>query len=81
VQGKLGDLSSFEESHAWFRTEGAVTAQLKFEALGKVSFHTGDVELFGAHNFGATFRVPGFVTIGTDFRIIGSLAGDASLKV
>lgn len=40
-----------------------------------------DVELFGAHNFGATFRVPGFVTIGPDFRIIGSLAGEAQLKI
>ncbi|RYN58904.1 hypothetical protein AA0114_g1804 [Alternaria tenuissima] len=81
VIGKLGNLESFEESSAWFRTEGQVTAQLKFEAFGKVSFHTGDVELFGAHNFGATFRVPGFVTIGPDFRIIGSLAGEAQLKI
>ena len=40
-----------------------------------------DVELFGAHNFGATFRVPGFVTIGPDFRITGSLAGEAQLKI
>ncbi|KAJ6287495.1 hypothetical protein J3E71DRAFT_358329 [Bipolaris maydis] len=81
VIGKLGNLESFEESSAWFRTEGQVTAQLKFEAFGKVSFHTGNVELFGAHNFGATFRVPGFVTIGPDFRIIGSLAGEAQLKI
>lgn len=78
-QGTLGDLSNSKELRAWFRTEGQVTAQLEFEASGKVSFHTGD-ELFSAHNFSATFRVPGFVTIGPDFRIIGSLAGDAALK-
>jgi chitinase len=46
-----------------------------------MSFHTGDVELFWAYNFGATFRVPGFVTIGPDFRNIGSFAGEAQLKM
>jgi chitinase len=81
VIGKLGNLKSFDQSSAWFRTEGSVKAALKFEAFGKVSFHTGDIELFGAHNFGASFRVPGIVTIGPDFRIIGSLSGDASLKL
>jgi chitinase len=43
-----------------------------------LSFHTGQVELFGAHKFGASFRVPGIVTIGPDFRVLGSLFGDAS---
>lgn len=77
----MGNLKSFDESSAWFRTEGSVNAALEFEAVGKVPFPTGDIELFGAHNFGATFCVPGIVTIGPDFRIIGSLSGDASLKL
>lgn len=57
-----------------------MAAALKFEAFGRVPLHTGDVELFNAHNFGVTFRVPGLMTIGPEFRIIESLAGDASLK-
>lgn len=42
-QGTLGNLSNFKELRAWFRTEGQVTAQLKSEASGKISFHAGDV--------------------------------------
>jgi chitinase len=81
VIGRLGDLKSFEESSAWFHTSGSIDASLNFEAKGKMSFHTGQVELFGAHNFGASFRVPGIVTIGPDFRVLGSLSGDASLHL
>ncbi|OAL43395.1 hypothetical protein IQ07DRAFT_593170 [Pyrenochaeta sp. DS3sAY3a] len=81
VIGKLGNLKSFDQSSAWFRCEGSVKSSIHFEAFGKVSFHTGDIELFGAHNFGASFRVPGIVTIGPDFRIIGSLSGDASMML
>lgn len=80
-KGNLGDLQSFNESSAWFHTLGSIDASLNFEAKGKISFHTGNVELFGAHNFGASFRVPGIVTIGPDFRILASLAGDATLHM
>jgi chitinase len=79
--GNLGDLTSFEESHAWFRSTGAIDATLNFQAKAALSFHTGPVELFGAQNFGATFRVPGIVTIGPNFRIIADLSGDATLEV
>ncbi|ORY04392.1 hypothetical protein BCR34DRAFT_572769 [Clohesyomyces aquaticus] len=81
VIGTLGNLQSFNESSAWFRTKGRVDASLHFRAKGDLSFHTGQLELFGAHNFGASFRVPGIVTIGPDFRILGSLAGDATLQM
>jgi chitinase len=64
VIGTLGNLKSFEESSAWFRTRGRVDASLHFNAKGTLSFHTGPVEFFGAHNFGASFRVPGIVTVG-----------------
>ncbi|ORY01574.1 hypothetical protein BCR34DRAFT_592200 [Clohesyomyces aquaticus] len=69
VIGTLGNLNSFEESSAWFHTSGSIDAKLHFNAKGKMSFHTGQVEVFGAHNFGASFRVPGIVTIGPDFRV------------
>lgn len=35
--------------------------------------------LFSAANFGASFRVPGFVTIGPNMRVTGSIAGEATL--
>jgi chitinase len=81
VIGKLGDLKSFDESSAWFHTQGSIEAALTFEAMGKLSFHTGQMEVFGASNFGASFRVPGLVTVGPDFRILASIAGDASLHL
>lgn len=43
------------------------------------SFSTGPQELFGLQNFGATFAVPGFVTIGPNFRIFGRIEGTATL--
>lgn len=35
--------------------------------------------LFSAANFGAAFRIPGFVTIGPNMRVTGSIAGEATL--
>jgi chitinase len=37
------------------------------------------IKSLGAANFGATFTVPGFVTIGPNFRVLGSLDGIATL--
>jgi hypothetical protein len=78
-QGKLGNLRRCNEFNVG--PEGSVNVTLKFEVFGKVCFHTGNVELSGAHNFGATFWVPGIVTLGPDFRTISSLSGDALLKM
>jgi hypothetical protein len=47
LQGNLGDLQSFDQSSAWFRTRGRIDASLHFRAKGELSFHTGEVELFG----------------------------------
>ena len=33
----------------WFRTNGRVDASLNFNAKGALSFHTGQVELFGTY--------------------------------
>lgn len=41
------------------------------EAQATVRFSTGSVELFGMQNFGGTFTVPGIVTIGPNFRVLG----------
>lgn len=77
--GNLGDLSSFDESHVLFRNKGSVKASLNLDAIATASFMTGPVELFGLQNFGATFSVPGIVTIGPNFRVLGSIDGTATL--
>ncbi|KAH9230227.1 glycoside hydrolase family 18 protein [Colletotrichum gloeosporioides 23] len=77
--GNMGDLSSFDESHVLFRNSGSVKASLNMEALVNLHFLTGKVQLFGLQNFGATFTVPGIVTIGPNFRVLGQLQGTATL--
>lgn len=41
------------------------------EAQATIRFSTGSIELFGMQNFGGTFTVPGLVTIGPNFRVLG----------
>ncbi|KAI8197977.1 Mutanase, partial [Colletotrichum sp. SAR 10_65] len=77
--GNMGDLSTFEESHVLFRNSGSVKASFNLEALVTMHFLTGQVELFGLQNFGATFSVPGIVTIGPNFRVLGQLQGTATM--
>ncbi|KAK6341165.1 hypothetical protein TWF696_008251 [Orbilia brochopaga] len=77
--GNLGDLRSFDESHIRFRCAGDITATFHVDAFGRVSFNTGQYELFSLANFGATFNVPGIVTVGPNFRLLGQLSGQATL--
>ncbi|GKT50966.1 mutanase Pc12g07500 [Colletotrichum spaethianum] len=77
--GNMGDLSTFDESHVLFRNSGSVKASLNVEALVTLHFLTGQIELFGLQNFGATFSVPGIVTIGPNFRVLGQLQGTATM--
>lgn len=58
-----------------------MVAKLSLEAMAEMSFTTGRMELFGAQNFGANFRIPGIVTIGPNFRVFGQLSGKATLHV
>ncbi|KAK2037093.1 hypothetical protein LZ31DRAFT_600779 [Colletotrichum somersetense] len=71
--GNMGDLSSLEESHVLFRNSGSVKTSLNLEAFVQLQSQTGRVELFGLQNFGATLSVPGIVTIGPNFRVLGQL--------
>jgi chitinase len=69
IQGNLENLKSFDEPHVHFRIKGKVDTSLNFEASAQLTFTTSRMELFGVHNFGATFRVPGLVTIGPNCRV------------
>lgn len=44
---------------------------LVFDAFGKISFSAGRLEIFGAQNFGATFTIPGLITVGPNFKVYG----------
>ncbi|KAK3360720.1 family 18 glycosyl hydrolase [Lasiosphaeria hispida] len=77
--GDFGDLNSWKESHVHFRTRGDVEASLNFLAFAKISFNSDEIELFGMERFGATFGIPGLVTIGPNFKIMARLDGEASL--
>ena len=70
------DLSN---SYLYFRNEGEITAKFSLDAIATASFSTGDIELFGLENFGATFSVPGILTVGPNFRIFGAVDGQVTL--
>lgn len=72
-----GDLS---QSYMYFKNSGEVTALFSIDALVSASYDTGDIELFGLQNFGATFSIPGIVTVGPNFKIYGSVNFDLAIS-
>ncbi|KAH8682064.1 hypothetical protein BX600DRAFT_429956 [Xylariales sp. PMI_506] len=79
LQGDFGDIRSFGESSVLLRTSGNIAVELNFESFGQLSFNSGQLELFGLDNFGATFSIPGIVTIGPNFKLYAQLLGSATL--
>ena len=74
--GQLIDLS---QSYVYFRNAGEVTATFTLDAMMSASFSSGDKLLLSADRFGATFSVPGILTVGPNFKLLGSVEGSASL--
>lgn len=70
-QGRLNDLSSWDQSHVLVRNKGSIQAGLHMEAQARLQFSTGRIEMFGLENFGGNFNVPGLVTIGPNMRVLG----------
>ncbi|MCJ1355899.1 MAG: hypothetical protein MMC33_005891 [Icmadophila ericetorum] len=68
------------QSYLYFKNKGSVSAKFTLDALTSASVNTGDIELFGLENFGATFSVPGILTVGPNFRIFGSVDGVVTLS-
>lgn len=65
------DLSN---SYLYFRNKGEVTAKFTLDAIASVTYNTGPRELFGMDSFpGATFTVPGILTVGPNFKLMASL--------
>lgn len=75
--GKTFDIS---QSYLYFRNKGEVSIDFKLDAVATISYQSGDIKLIGLDNFpGATFRVPGVVTVGPNIAVYAS--ADAVLSV
>jgi chitinase len=65
-------------SYLYFRNAGEVNAKFELDAVASLTYSTGDIKLLGLDDFpGATFRVPGVVTVGPNLAVYAS--ADASL--
>ncbi|RBQ71241.1 hypothetical protein FVER53590_10489 [Fusarium verticillioides] len=69
------------DSYLYFRNKGEVRANFVVDAAVTSRFDTDDVLMFSADKFGATFSVPGIVTVGPNFKLYGRLEGEATLGV
>lgn len=76
---KLSLPLDLSQSYLTFSNNGEVTATFTLEALARVRYDTGDREILTLPFPGATFRVPGIVTIGPSVRVVGSF--DAGLTL
>lgn len=70
------DLSN---SYLYFRNRGDVDAVFSADAVAQATWSSGDIKLFSADQFGATFQVPGIVTIGPNFQLNGKVEGQLTL--
>ena len=68
------------QSFLTFSNSGEVTATFTLEALARVRYDTGDREIISLPFPGATFRVPGIVTIGPSVRVLGSFNAGLTLS-
>ncbi|KAG8160926.1 hypothetical protein KVR01_009190 [Diaporthe batatas] len=71
----------FSNSYLYFRNKGKVEAKFIVDAAVTVRFDTQDVMLLSADKFGAAFSVPGIVTVGPNFKVLGRLEAEATLGV
>lgn len=63
---------TLQDSYLYFKNAGEVTVAFTLDAIATLSYTSGDVKMIGLDNFpGATFRVPGIVTVGPNIEIFG----------
>ncbi|KAG4435143.1 hypothetical protein IFR05_009375 [Cadophora sp. M221] len=66
------------KSYLYFRNRGKVDAKFEMSAVVSASFQ-GETVLLSADQFGATFTVPGVMTIGPNFKLVGGIEGGLTL--
>ncbi|KAK4118089.1 glycoside hydrolase family 18 protein [Parathielavia appendiculata] len=83
--GDLNDMSSFRHSYVNFRNKGEIKASLVFAAHGELRIPYMEETLLGIAPIGASFKIPGIVTIGPEFKLVASVEGkvviDADARV
>ncbi|KAK0647937.1 Killer toxin subunits alpha/beta [Lasiodiplodia hormozganensis] len=63
------------QSYLYFKNKGSVTASFSLDAVASLTYDSGDIKMIGLDDFpGATFRVPGIVTVGPNIAVYGSLS-------
>jgi chitinase len=73
-----GDGISLQDSYLFFKNNGEITVVFTLDAIATLSYTSGNVKMINLDNFpGATFRVPGIVTIGPNMELYGRV--DAQL--
>ena len=80
ITATLGLPPDLSQSYLYFQNKGKVSALFTVDALTTAQYDTGDIELFGLDDFGATFGIPGIVTVGPNFQLFGSVNVDLELS-
>ncbi|KAF7510841.1 hypothetical protein GJ744_005941 [Endocarpon pusillum] len=75
-----GSPLDLSQSYLTFSNEGKVTATFTLEALIRVSYESGEKTIVTLPFPGATFRVPGIVTIGPSVRVVGEFNAGLTLS-
>jgi len=75
-----GSPLDLSQSYLTFMNEGKVTATFTLEALIRVSYESGEKTILTLPFPGASFRVPGIVTIGPSLRVAGEFNAALTLS-
>ncbi|KAI0572128.1 Glycosyl hydrolases family 18 protein [Pyrenophora tritici-repentis] len=75
-----GSPLDLSQSYLTFMNQGQVTATFTLEALIRVSYESGEKTILTLPFPGATFRVPGIVTIGPSVRVAGEFNAALTLS-
>ncbi len=73
-------MASFKHSYVNFRNKGDITASLIFNARGELRLPRMERTLFGIAPLFASFKVPGIVTVGPEFKVRGSIEGRVTIE-
>ncbi|CBX95390.1 similar to Glycosyl hydrolases family 18 protein [Plenodomus lingam JN3] len=75
-----GGSLDLSQSYLTFSNNGKITAVFTLEAMIKVSYESGEKTILTLPFPGATFRVPGIVTIGPSVRVVGEFNAGLTLS-
>lgn len=77
--GDLANLKEFRHSYINVRNKGEIQASLVFHAHGEIRLPYMEDTVLGIAPLGASFKIPGIVTIGPEFKLVASVEGRVSV--